>query len=311
MENERIINGKRCRLYQLSFIRSMLYFGPKLFDCAELPCLWVAESGDYVALDKKDGGPYKDCALFGSRFGPYLKELGDATPLDEVVISLFGTPYPRDGKRYMINHKDGNWMNCNYQNLEWVPYHYRSSAAPKEVLFYEGELYEVASTGTVIKNNSIIPVRDYYYDSKYGYQELYLEPHIDLGLYTLNMENIMEAAGYVQGDNSTLQSPAILHRDGDYKNYNSGNLEWVEETDSRYVSYLRRKKQEQLTKMKEILGDKPVPHEWEERLLASSTSEHFHLAPFSPENSHAPFIPPIFGLFGEIPGGSENPFKPI
>ena len=311
MKKEQVINEKRCRMYPLSFIKAFRYFGPKLFDCADLPCLWVAETGDYVALDKKDGGPYKDCALFGSRFGPYLKELGDNTPLDEVVLSLFGTPYPHDGKRHMINHKDGNWMNCNYQNLEWIPYRYRSSVASKEILFYEGELYEVAPAGIVMKNSSIIPVCEYYYDSVAGGQELYLEPHIDLGLYTLNMDNIMEAAGYVQGDDSILHSPAILHRDGDYKNFKSENLEWVEETDSRYTKYLQRKKQEQLAKMKEIFGEKPVPHEWEEKLLKSSTCENFLIAPSLPQNPPAPFVAPSFSGFGEATDIDENPFKPI
>ena len=310
MKKEQIIHGKKCRLYPLSFFKALRFLGPRLFDCANLPCLWVAESGDYVAFDKQDGGPYTDCALFGSRFGPYLKELGDNKSLDEVVISLFGTPYPRDGKRYMINHKDGNWMNCDYQNLEWIPYHYRSSAAPKEILFYEGELYEVAPTGIVMKNHATIPVCDYYYNSQDGGQELYLEPHIDLGLYTLDMENIMEAAGYVQGDDSILQSPAILHRDGDYKNFKSENLEWVEETDSRYIRYLQRKKQEQLAKMKEIFGEKPVPHEWEEKLLKSSTREHFLIPPPFPHNPPAPFVAPNFSGFGKAPD-DENPFKLI
>lgn len=34
------------------------------------------------------------------------------------VITCFCPPLPNNGASYMINHKDGKWMNCNYKNLK-------------------------------------------------------------------------------------------------------------------------------------------------------------------------------------------------
>jgi len=79
------------------------------------------------------------------------------------------------------------------------------------------------------------------------------------------VEDIMEKVGFVQGDRNSLQSPVILHRDNDFRNMASDNLEWVEATDPRYVEYSKKRykdRKARYEKMNEgrILPDFPYWH---------------------------------------------------
>ncbi len=110
----------------------------------------------------------------------------------------------------------------------------------------------------------------------------------------------MAEAGYVQGDDANLVHPVILHIDGDYKNNNSNNLEWVEEYDSRYINYLRKRKRQVLLdeKMMAFKSKNPWQDEWD--------------IDEQPEDDQpAPFTPPSFSSFGKAPDVGDNPFKPI
>ena len=50
----------------------------------------------------------------------------------------------------------------------------------------------------------------------------------------------MAAAGYVDGNKLQFKNPVILHKDGDYMNCKSSNLEWCEKTDPRYIDYYNK-----------------------------------------------------------------------
>ena len=47
----------------------------------------------------------------------------------------------------------------------------------------------------------------------------------------------MAKAGYVDGNKLQFKNPVILHKDGDYKNCASDNLEWCDSSDQRYIDY--------------------------------------------------------------------------
>ena len=99
MENERIINGKRCRLYD---------------------GLWFADTGDFVARYDEDNGRYESCTIYTTNdLGACVEEMFYPERLDVVIAELFGNPHPPYGKVYCLLHKDGNEMNCDYRNLEW------------------------------------------------------------------------------------------------------------------------------------------------------------------------------------------------
>ena len=72
----------------------------------------------------------------------------------------------------------------------------------------------------------------------------------------------MSACGFVQGDDAGLQNPVILHRDMNYMNFASDNLEWIEKDDPRYLAYQTKITQDRQARDKEMNGDKPRPPQW-------------------------------------------------
>ena len=247
---EKTIKGKRCRLYHEGY-----------------NWIWVADSGDFVSNYVK-GGKYKgSCRIFKDHFGPFVKgKYGGHIYLEEAVIKCFCPPCPSDGKRYMLNHKDGNWLNCDYRNLEWAPYRYRNTTVPKVRLYYNERFLEVFSSGEVKEGGQTLSVADYWYDSDVDLHWITPGPYIRVGSglspKRVEIEKIMRVCGYIQGDDAPLKNPVILHRDLDWKNFASDNLEWVEADDPRYLDYMDKKKQDMKDREKEMNGNKPRPEGW-------------------------------------------------
>ena len=296
MKEERFIDGRRCRVYS-----SERYY---MHNCCSGKRFWVADTGDFVAYESQDDGELIPCEMGCSRSGPYIEEMGDEGYLDSIVMALFGPPQPdRDvHSRHlpMINHIDGNWMNCNINNLEWIPYHYRHSTAYREFVDYDGyNIFEVHLTGDVMLDGIELSVSSQVISRAFSndfYLALFIDdnhaPHI-------KVEELMAKAGYVQGDDANLVHPVILHIDGDYKNCNANNLEWVEEYDPRYINYVRKRDLVlQSEKMMEFKSKNPWQDEWD--------------IDEQPEDDQpAPFTPPSFSSHGEASDRGENPFKPI
>lgn len=78
----------------------------------------------------------------------------------------------------------------------------------------------------------------------------------------ISVDYIMRLAGYIQGDDADLQEPVILHRDLDWKNFNSDNLEWTENSDKRFQDYQTKKKSDMKLRSQEINKGKPIPDYW-------------------------------------------------
>ena len=55
------------------------------------------------------------------------------------------------------------------------------------------------------------------------------------------MDGLMEEAGFVGGDKKKFRNPVILHKDNDWLNFSSDNLEWTDRSDPRYREYHNRK----------------------------------------------------------------------
>jgi hypothetical protein len=317
MKEERFIDGRRCRVYS-----SERYYMP---NCCSGERFWVADTGDFVAYESQDDGELIPCEMGCSRSGPYIEEMGDEGYLDSIVMALFGPPQPdRDvHSRHlpMINHIDGNWMNCNINNLEWIPYHYRHSTAYREFVDYDGyNIFEVHLTGDVMLDGIELSVSSQVISRAFSndfYLALFIDdnhaPHI-------KVEELMAKAGYVQGDDANLVHPVILHIDGDYRNNDTKKLEWVEATDSRYREYLDKRYQDQKAhelEMKRKNHSRPKGKINSGQIPPSASIDPItgtpiglHI-PSSAENPPAPFTPPDFSSLGEAPGVGDNPFKPI
>ena len=57
----------------------------------------------------------------------------------------------------------------------------------------------------------------------------------------IDVDRLMEIAGYVNGNKEQFGNPVILHKDNDWLNFNSENLEWTDRSDPRYREYHNRK----------------------------------------------------------------------
>ena len=71
--------------------------------------------------------------------------------------------------------------------------------------------------------------------------------------------NTLSNPGFVNGDNASLNKPVILHKDLDRMNFSEDNLEWVEETDQRYIDYLEKKEADVHQRNVELNPGKTLP----------------------------------------------------
>ena len=250
---ERIIERRRCRLQQDIWNHSTYPY-------------WVADTGDYVAYSDEVGGFYCPCRIFCDYHGPFLIERNKDGILEKryiksLVLNTFGPAY--DGMKLfrgeeMINHKDGNWMNCDYRNLEIAPYHYRNATSDRSILFKAGAFLEVFSGGSIWVDGVEMPVFDWWYFSGSSFIDNHysvVEPYIIINGESIWMEEIMKEAGFIQGDNAGLKEPAILHIDGNYMNFAAGNLMWVRKRDPRYNSYIQQKNEAKRARERMLNGD--------------------------------------------------------
>lgn len=253
MTTERIIEGRRCRLC-----------GNSRYSYS-LP-LWIADTGDFAAYADEAGGVYCPCKIYYDYGGPFIIERKNGgifvqKYLEPLVLNMFGSAY--DGMKLfrgedMINHKDGNWMNCDYRNLETTPYHYRNATSDRSILFKAGAFLEVFSGGSIWVDGVEMPVFDWWYFSGSSFIDNHYsvaEPYIIVNGESIWMEEIMKEAGFIQGDDAGLKEPAILHIDGNYMNFAAGNLMWVRKRDPRYRNYIQQKNETKRVRERMLRGE--------------------------------------------------------
>lgn len=125
-----------------------------------------------------------------------------------------------------------------------MEYHYKHTTLPKVRIYCAGEFVEVHSTGTIKVNGKEETPIDYLYDPDMDLYSARSVLEVNINKRHVKIDDLMDAAGYVQGDDAVLEKPVILHRNMNYRNFASDNLEWVEETDPRYLEYLKKREAE-------------------------------------------------------------------
>ena len=246
MPKEKTIKGKRCRVYHDGYT-----------------WIWVADTGDFVAHYDSGGGHHGSCRILKQHLGPFIVDkYGNRIFIATAVMTCFLPPQPEDGKTYTIGFKDGNKYNCDYRNLQWVEYHYQNTTIPKVRLYVAGKFIEVFSSGTIkVGGHEESPI-DYNYDPDMDLHCAWSVPQVRIDKKKIAVDELMSAASYVQGDDAGLKNPVILHRDYDYKNFASNNLEWVEETDPRYLDYSKKREDDRRARARELDQGKIIPDYW-------------------------------------------------
>lgn len=216
----------------------------------------ITEDGLYVEkeyTDHNDGDKKKiyHPTIYTDRNGlRYItnKQLGNLY-IQDLVADCFCPPKPDDEGDYVIVHKDGRPWNDNYRNLCWEE---RAKAYPDKDASHEKSVslkngFVVKRNGTIYRNGKklqifcslpdrdlgmIVPVSPRVEYEVERWNRYYTE-HVDVDI-------LMAEAGYVKGNSMRFRNPVILHRNGDWMDFRSENLEWTDRSDPEYVRYYNR-----------------------------------------------------------------------
>ena len=234
MPKTELINGEECRYY----IKGKIY---------------ISRDGNVAGMQygvRYSKPVIKQIKIKTDDAGKYIKKPnGPRIPVDLAVMTCYCPPKPMDNKRYRINHKDGDAMNCDANNLEWVIQPYEHTDAPSINLRCYGNIVTVFKDGHVEQDGKPMTIYDSMYDSDVDL-EVCIRPHIQVprphSIFHARvfLDDLMKIAGYIQGDDSVFMYPKILHIDYDRMNCSSDNLMWVEYNDERLVTYYARNKED-------------------------------------------------------------------
>ncbi len=170
-------------------------------------------------------------------------------PLDELVADAYN-PMPKDGKKYILIHKDGDLGNCQANNLEWKEVRkYKPTATKRKldnglVVTVEGKIFDKGKelpiekeTGDSDTDRMVAISPKVRYRRKNNRWGNYDDKSADI-------DDLMAAADFVDGDKSTMQRPRVLHKNMNYLDCHADNLKWVEESSPEYQEYIKRKKED-------------------------------------------------------------------
>ena len=235
MATDFILNGVRARMHNASntkITEDGKYVEKEWFTEGELktysPQILKDKSGYQYIVNKKIGSVY----------------------IHKMVMECFGSPMPIDGQDYVIVHLDGDKTNNHYTNLAWKTrkdaYPYIPAKTDKQVKL--AHRIVVHKDGRIYQKGKKCHVTDDLYDSdmdlfvpmppyiRYEYKNHWKKTETD----KLDVEDAMAVAGYVDGNKLQFKNPVILHKDGDYMNCSSNNLEWCNASDQRYIEYYNK-----------------------------------------------------------------------
>ena len=235
MATDFILNGARARMHNASntkITEDGKYVEKEWFTEGKLetysPQILKDNSGYHYIVNKKIGNVY----------------------IHKMVMECFGSPMPIDGQDYVIVHLDGNKSNNHYTNLDWKTrkdaYPYIPAKTDKQVKLAHGIV--VHKDGRIYQKGKKLPVGKEIYDRdtdlriptepfvRYEWKNRWKKTETT----RIDVEDAMAAAGYVDGNKLQFKNPVILHRNGDYMDCSSGNLEFCENTDPRYIEYYNK-----------------------------------------------------------------------
>ena len=225
--------------------------------------LWVNKEGTRVYREYKNQDYNRFLQIHQNPDGSKYLELKSPgnVKLDELVADCYNSK-PKDGKKYVLVHKDGDLENCNANNLGWksvIKFDPLSTERKLDngiTVTFEGKFYKGKEELKVVNEIGdsdtdrivgIDPLVYYMKKNKYGRYERKSEYPDDL----------MAEAEYVNGDKSLLKNPKVLHKDNDYLNFSEENLEWVEESSQEYQEYKNKKKTDIDELTKKLNPNKP------------------------------------------------------
>ena len=144
-----------------------------------------------------------------------------------------------DHNKTQIWYKDGNPANLHYTNLVAREKQTCHTAAPA---FKHTNGLTITKNGEVYNGKVKENIHDCIGDADTGLMRC-INPYVSNpeGRGKLWMDDLMTIAGYVCGEKYALENPVILHKDNNPMNFSSDNLEYVEDTDTRYIEYKKKK----------------------------------------------------------------------
>lgn len=256
MAKEKIIKGKRCRQYYA--------YG-----------VWISDDATVVEQEftRKLGFSYFPSTRpltprTDSNGEKYVSIRGKGLLyLSHAVMACFGTPAPADGENYELVHLNGDRSDNRRSNLKWELSPYVHATTDSVDIDYRGFTLTVGMDGTVRQDGKQLSVCDSLYDGDTGCHS-WIAPHVSVSrpdsIYPerVNIDDLMRAAGYVQGDNRHLSRPVILHKDNDPGNFHKDNLVWSEADDAAYVNYRSAIERERHRRNLELNPGKSLPPGW-------------------------------------------------
>lgn len=214
--------------------------------------VWVNREGTFAYREYKDSSLNCPLRIYSKPDNSkYLntKSHGEI-PLDEAVAICFKS-MPKDGNKYKLIHKDGNLGNCHASNLDWVQLQTNNNQSPNAQKKLRNDLV-VKRSGKIYDAGKLLPV-----ETEVGDRDtdriVAIEPLVryirknrfkNFDKKSNSPDELMAAAGFVNGDKSSMSRPRVLHRDKDYLNFNADNLEWAEESSQEYQDYLKKKRED-------------------------------------------------------------------
>ena len=234
----------------------------------------ISEDGLWVEkefIDKTDGNKlktYNPKIKVDEKSLRYIgnKKLGRVY-IQNMVADCFCAPKPDDGNYYVLVHKDGNLQNDHYKNLEWrlaTTVNPQTTAKTVDKVKLDDSL-EVRRNGTIYQNGKELTVGTAIGDSDID-MIVPIEPFVEYEVRNKqwrryervrkSVDKLMDIAGYVNGNKERFEHPVILHRDNDWLNFDSDNLEWTDMNDPRYKEYYNKTIDEKNRLGREWNGDK-------------------------------------------------------
>ncbi len=241
--------------------REFQYYGKRMRPYYKVRGLSVSEDGKTVLRsydkDQSSSGlskrPPKRLTVQTDKDGNSFVATRDYGKLmvDVMVATCYCPPCPHPQSDYELVHKDGNPSNCHFQNLEWRKKQMASQTTPHTT----ANSKKIANGLTIHKDGTVYDGRE-----KLSLSISHYDPDIDLELshepkieyFRQNrwnqrerkkedMDNLMSQAGYVDGERADYKNPRVLHKDEDWLNFKSDNLEWCDKDDPHYQKYLTKK----------------------------------------------------------------------
>lgn len=202
--------------------------------------IYVSRTGKYITKPKEGASYdyYYKPRIDKNTGREYIINDGDKLYVDELVATCF-LPMPPNKRRYVLRHKDGDVLNSNLSNLEWVP----AIPTPAAGQFVSG-YYIIDENGNIFDDGVKMSVTDIQYDSDMDLIVTVRPYFNDNDNRRVAVDDVVAgAAGFIAGDRSALKNPAILHKDHDRLNYRRDNLQWVEQDSQEYQNYKDDEKQ--------------------------------------------------------------------